>query len=284
MIIDALRFQLGKIRQNPITFFLIALTSVITIYVGYRHGTVKNAIVYLCVMWLCAYTVELYALYSPAKAEFIVRNPKRETIYFLTCVFLGSAFLYFRTSPAIDWQHLPGLVKLAIIPLIIFVFPIALAIIMLLLKYKPKELGLRLKGLPVAVPVIFICFITNRVFFPESLTLTKILEESGSIWNAMLTGFIAAGLSEEFFKTIGQTRIGALLKNNGLGWFITTIIWALLHAPKWYQESSDITEALLSAVRIVPIGLMWGYITHRTKSFLPATIVHGMNVWGLQNF
>ena len=40
----------------------------------------------------------------------------------------------------------------------------------------------------------------------------------------------------------------------------------------------------MGAVRIVPLGLMWGYITYRTKSLLPATLVHGLNVWGLQNF
>jgi membrane protease YdiL (CAAX protease family) len=43
-------------------------------------------------------------------------------------------------------------------------------------------------------------------------------------------------------------------------------------------------ETALSSIRIIPIGLVWGYLTHRTKSFVPATLVHGANFWGLQNF
>jgi membrane protease YdiL (CAAX protease family) len=35
---------------------------------------------------------------------------------------------------------------------------------------------------------------------------------------------------------------------------------------------------------MMPIGFLWGYLTHRTKSLLPAVLVHGLNFWGLQNF
>ena len=57
-----------------------------------------------------------------------------------------------------------------------------------------------------------------------------------------------------------------------------------MHAPKWYMEGHDLAEAVLVSIRIIPIGLMWGYLTYRTKSLLPATIVHGANFWSLQNF
>ena len=81
-----------------------------------------------------------------------------------------------------------------------------------------------------------------------------------------------------------QTRVGAYLRNPAVGWFFATLVWAFLHSPKWYADGGDLYEALMGAVRIVPLGLMWGYITYRTKSLLPATLVHGLNVWGLQNF
>ena len=136
----------------------------------------------------------------------------------------------------------------------------------------------------IALPIIAISFITNRIVSPDSLTWDAVVAEGGGVLGAIFSGFIIAGLSEEFFRVIGQTRIGALIRNFGMGWFITTVIWALMHAPKWYGEGHDITEALLSSVRIIPIGLMWGYLTHRTKSILPAVLVHATNVWGLQNF
>ncbi len=110
------------------------------------------------------------------------------------------------------------------------------------------------------------------------------MSEGGGIVGALRTGFIVAALSEEFFRVIGQTRLGALLHNVGMGWFLTTLIWALMHPPKWYGDDRNLTEAMLGSIRIIPLGLVWGYLTHRTKSILPAILVHGTNVWGVQNF
>jgi membrane protease YdiL (CAAX protease family) len=213
-----------------------------------------------------------------------VRQPKKETIYFILSFSLGFVFFYFRLSPAVDWQHLNGLVRLALLPLVLFVFPIALAIVLLYLKYKPSDLGFRLRGFILIIPIVLISAITNRIVSPDSLTWAAVVAESGGVLASLYTGLVLAGLSEEFFRLVGQTRIGAYLNNAGIGWFIATVIWAFMHAPKWYAEDPNMTEAILSSIRIIPIGLMWGYMTHRTKSILPSVIVHGTNVWGLQNF
>ncbi len=282
MLTTTLKFQYQKIRENLITFWLIVVTGLAVLYVGYRHGSMLQATSYLFVMWLFSFLIDLYALKRPAKNDFPVREPKRETMYFFLCVCGAILFLFLRFS--LDWQNLKPLLRLSVASLLVFLYPIVLAIIFLLLKYKPKDLGFRLQGLLLVVPVIAISFITNRIVSPENLTWDIVVAESGGVLGAILSGFILAGLSEEFFRVVGQTRLGALTRNFGTGWFITTIIWALMHAPKWYGESHDITEALLSSVRIIPIGLMWGYLTHRTKSILPSVIVHGTNVWGLQNF
>jgi membrane protease YdiL (CAAX protease family) len=226
--------------------------------------------------------IDLYALKRPASSDLPVRQPKRETKYFLISTVLGFVFLFIRFC--LDWQHINNIIRLASMPLIIFVFPIALAAMMLILKYKPKDLGIRLHGLVIALPIIAISALTNYLVSPGSLTWDAVVAEGGGIVGALFYGLISAGLAEEFFRLIGQTRLGALMGNNGMGWFITTVIWALMHAPKWYGEGGDLTEALLGSIRIIPLGLMWGYLTYRTKSILPSTLVHGMNVWGLQNF
>ena len=284
MINFVIQFQIARIKNNLITFLLIVLTAIIIFSVSYKQGSLKQSVAYLFVMWLCSFFIDFYALRRPAKNDFTVRNPKRETIYFLVCFIGGLLFLFFRFSGILDWEHTNPLLRLSIASLIIFAFPIALTVIMLLLKYKPTHLGLRLQGLIIVIPIIAISAITNRIVLPQSLTWNAVISEGGGIMGALFTGFILSGLSEEFFRTIGQTRLAAFIGNKGLGWFITTLIWSLFHAPKWYGESHDIIEALLSSIRIIPIGLMWGYITHRTKSFLPAVIVHGTNFWGLQNF
>jgi membrane protease YdiL (CAAX protease family) len=290
MIAIVFKFQIERIRENLITFFLIVVTALAVLYKGYRDAAMVQSIAYLFVVWLCSFFADLYALWRPAKKGLLVRDPKRETIWFLLCAGLGLLGLSLRFC-LLDWEHVNGLTRLATAPLILFfVFPIGLAAIFLILKYKLPDLGIRFQGLLVVLPVIAIFAITNRIVCPESLTWGNMIEESGGgetvsvILSILWSGFIMAALSEEFFRVIGQTRIGSLLHNFGIGWFITTVIWALMHTPKWYGEGHDMMEAIISAIRIVPLGLMWGYLTHRTKSMLPAVLIHGANVWGLQNF
>jgi membrane protease YdiL (CAAX protease family) len=277
-------FQITKIKENVLIFLLLAATALVTLYVGYRHEELARSVVYLSVMWFFTFLMDLYAILKPTKDAFIVRQPKRESMYFIACVVLGFVFLFFRYSPSVDWANLNALIKLALLPLILFMFPIALAVILLRLKYKPLDLGFRLNGLILVVPIVLISALVNRIVSPQSLTFDAVLAETGGVLGALLTGIIAAGLSEEYFKMVGQTRLGTYFNNFGLGWFITVVIWALMHVPKWYAENLDMTEALLSAIRIMPIGLMWSYMTHRTKSILPSVLVHGTNFWGLQNF
>ncbi len=284
MLKTVIHFQLEKIKTNLLTFLLVVATALIVIYIGYRHDTLKQSLAYLLVMWLCSFFIDLYAIKKASTVGFVVRNPKRETYYFLVCFLLGLLFFYFRFSPSVDWQHLSGIKRLAVLPLIIFAFPIALAIILLILKYKPSDLGLRMRAFILIIPIILISALANRLVSPQSLTWDAVLAESGGVFGTLFSGIILAGLSEEFFRVVGQTRIGAYFNNFGIGWFVTTLLWALMHFPKWYSEDLNIAEGILSSIRIIPIGLMWGYMTHRTKSFVPSVIVHGLNFWGLQNF
>ena len=284
MICSSLKFQFQSIKNNLAVFFLMVLATLLVLGFGYSHEHTLQAVTYILAMWLCSFFIDIYALWKPTVDTFEVRNPKQESFYFILSLSLGLLFLFLRFSGLVDWQHLKPVFRLLSIPLILFVFPVGLAIIMLLLKYKPVDLGLRFQGLLVVIPIVSISIITMNLLPSNNFTWNKIVEESGGVLAALFAGLITAGLSEEFFRVIGQTRLGALFNNKGMGWFVTTLIWALMHAPKWYSENNDLSNALLSSVRIIPLGLMWGYITHRIKSFLPAVIVHGMNVWGLQNF
>jgi len=281
---STIQFQLSRIKANLAVFLILVVIGILVVYTGYLHQSVKQAIAYLTVMVFSAFLIDFSTHNKPSGTEFSVRNPRKESGYFLLTVVLGSVFLYFRFLAPVDWNHQNLWIKLAVLPCILFVFPVGLAIIMLLLKYKPADMGIRLQGLWIAVPIIFLSAITNHFVSPKSLTWNAMMAEGGSIAGTLFTGLIVAGLSEEFFRVVGQTRIGALCKNYGMGWIITTVIWAFMHAPKWYMEEKDIQDAVLGSIRIIPIGLMWGYLTHRTKSILPSVLVHGTNFWGLQNF
>lgn len=284
MIRAALARQIDAIKNHKLIFAGIVVAVGITCYTGYRHDTLKQAIAYFCAMWLSMLVTDIYTLWNPANKEFPVKNASKEAFFALLCIAIGVLSLLLRFD-LLDWTKVMGLIKIAIaIPLILFVFPIGLAIVMLLQKYKPADLGLRWQGMWLVIPIVLIVSLTAHFFAPNRLTWDMLMKEQGNIFMLFFTGVITAGLSEEFTKMILMTRLGKLWNNYAAGWFASIVIWAFLHAPKWYGENNDIVETCLSSIRIIPIGLMWTYVTYRTKSILPATLIHGTNFWGLQNF
>ena len=278
-----LQQQLQQLKSNPITAILLCAAAIITIYGGFVDNHILKSVAYLAAMWLCTFVIDLYVAWKPPHYEIVVREPKRESIYVILCIILGFLFFYIRFMSPIPWDSLHGIVRLAVIPLVAFVYPIAFAIIFLALGYKPKELGIRLKNTVVALPVILIVSMTALLVSPEGFTFNEMMAETGGIWNALFEGFILAALSEEFWRFIVQTRFGALFSNKGVAWVVTSVIWALMHVPARLAQFDNIGNAVAGCLVIVPIGLMWGYMTHRTKSILPSVLAHGMNVWGLQN-
>ena len=283
----AITLQTSAMRRSPLVTIALAVTVASVLYVGYRHGELVQATAYLMAMYICALMVDTWAVSQRHPPEPLpIRRPVREAIMYVVFTALGIAAICARFLAYENWETAAGgLGKLAVVAGIkLFTFPVALGAAMLLMRYWPRSLGFRTTGWWMAFPVIGITAITARIVAPDSFTLLISMKESGGFWLDMFYGFIAAGLSEEFPRLIGQTRLGAALRNRGWGWILATAVWAGLHAPKWYADDRDGLEAALSVLRIVPLGLLWGYLTHRTRSLLPATLVHGSNVWGLQNF
>lgn len=248
-----------------------------------RHEELPKALAYLGAMLACAFFIDLFAQWFPTPWEFRVRRPEREAVLVvgievLAMVLMILLFVVFRLNT------LPVAWKIASIPAMAIIFPIALPLVLFWWKYRPAELGIRFNTMCwVFLPVLLITSGTAYWVAPDEFTLGKIIGKEGIV-GALITGLITAGLSEEFVRMALQTRVGTYLRNPAVGWFFATLVWAFLHSPNWYAKGGDLYEALMGAVRIVPLGLMWGYITYRTKSLVPATLVHGFNVWGLQNF
>ncbi len=214
----------------------------------------------------------------------MVKKPGKETFLIALYFLLAFIFLYFRYMAPIKWEDLNVKIKLLLVPILfLFVFPLGLTITLFVLRYKLKDLGIRFSGLLIAIPVIAIIAVTGLLFAPHDFTFSTVYEEEGGLFGLLVEGFIIAGLLEEFWRFIAQTRFAAFLKNKGLGWFIATVLWALMHVPTFYNQGHSITDAFLGALSKIPLGLLWGYMTIRTKSIWPSVLVHGMNMWGLQN-
>lgn len=56
-----------------------------------------------------------------------------------------------------------------------------------------------------------------------------------------------------------------------------------MHFPVTFFKEADLLGTFVYCIQIIPIGFIWGYLTQRTKSIVPATIAHGINLWGFQN-
>lgn len=78
---------------------------------------------------------------------------------------------------------------------------------------------------------------------------------------------LLAAVPEEFLRFALQTRIGALVRNLAAGWFLATFAWAALHGPTDWHDSKDLHTTILGVVNIMPLGLLWGYITYRRAAF-----------------
>jgi membrane protease YdiL (CAAX protease family) len=79
------------------------------------------------------------------------------------------------------------------------------------------------------------------------------------------------------------SRFVRVFKLNGFNILFATTIWSFMHFPKNYFEGGQATDIVIYCIQIIPIGFIWGYLTHKTKSIVPATLAHGLNLWGFQN-
>jgi len=284
-IIAALRQHLRIARAYPAAMLLVLGSFVLVIYYGHVEHRMAHAAGYLVAVWLGAFVTDIVVELNPRQAiGFPIRHPPwKEVAVILACVSLALVFLAIRFSSV--WKELHGLSRLAVIPLIVFVYPIALVLLYLLVfRYRPSQLGINFHYwyLPLFIHLI-VGGITLAVA-PDKSHWHAAVREYGVV-NLLFTGIVCAALSEEFLRMLLQTRLGAALRSKGVGFVLATFIWAAMHLPVTAQGSwPEFRHLLFGGMwTIMPIGFLWGYMTHRTKSLLPAVLVHGLNLWGLQN-
>ncbi len=292
MIAQALSAQAGKIKNNKLVFALMVVVSITVICfaihhdAGAGHKALVQSVAYLFAMWLCSVCIDMYAAWKPTKYTLAVRQPVQEAIVATSFFLLGGIGLLVRFMNDAAWGHMSIAQRLPpAIAILGLMYPVGITIYLLVKRYRLGDLGIRLTGFVPAIVVLGVTAGASLLAAPGHITWNAILQEAGgSVVGALVMGFVTAGLTEELWRMILQTRLGAAMKNTGMGWFVASLLWALLHGPKWWSENHDLSETILSCLRIVPLGLMWGYLTHRTKSILPSILIHGLNVWGLQNF
>jgi membrane protease YdiL (CAAX protease family) len=274
-------FYTEAIREHWAIAGILGCSIIVVLASAIWHGHTTQALAYLAAVAISAVVIDAMSFTRKKPPEAPVRAPRGESLaligfWLIALAWLAGRFV-FNNLPA---SGLPRLASLVIG--LGSVFAILPALFLFTRRYRPADLGLRLRGITIALPVLAIFAGITFAFSRESLTWSGILKEEGSILAIVQTA-ISACLPEEFFRFAWQTRIGAWRKSPEAGWLIASIAWALLHGPVDYSQSHSPVEAALGVVNIVPLGLLWGYLSLRTGSFVPAMLLHGLNFWGLQN-
>jgi membrane protease YdiL (CAAX protease family) len=273
----------GAMSRHPGVALTTGLIGVaIAANAALRHD-LGRAILYLAVILVSVGLIELVLARWPiADRATPVRRPGTELAVITASFVAGIWWLYERFVH--NYRPASGLGRLAWLGVLVgCVFHALPAVYLLARRYRPSELGIRLSGLRAAPPIILMFALAAALFAPASLTWKGIVDETGgSAWGIISTAVVAS-VPEEFFRFVWQTRMTALARNPALAWLVASLLWALLHGPKDWDESHALGATAMGVINIVPLGLLWGCLTHRTRSILPSILLHATNVWGLQN-
>jgi membrane protease YdiL (CAAX protease family) len=246
-----------------------------------------HGIGYFLFFYFSILTIHFFTKRIPPKNEIEVKEPKKELTVTLIFAVLGIVFLslnFMLKSNAIPDKLFT---KIPIgIGSIIFAMPLGIFIYFLIKRYRLMKLGLTTQPIIGLLLGLIVWGLTGlfAYFFNKEGMLWKVgYEELGGIFGIITQGIIGAALFEEFSRFVIQSRFERIFKTNGINILFATTIWAFMHFPVTYYKNADVIGVFIYCIQIIPIGFVWGYMTQRTKSIVPATITHGINLWGLQN-
>jgi membrane protease YdiL (CAAX protease family) len=283
-LLSAAKQAAGPLRRHPGIAAFAAITCLAVLAESFWFGKLPQRLAYLGAIAISVFVVDLFTVRQRA-APLPVRRPRLELAIAAGCLVFSICwlFLHFNAAPAGKSTLAAILFRLAG-ALVVFNIPIAL-IDLLALRYRLGDLGFRFAaGGLWAVPLILVCFFGLAYLSGATCTINDIIREEGSLWRAVPVAIFVAALPEEFFRMTWQTRFGAVTGNAAAAWFLTAFLWSFMHAPIFHNGEPTWPPALISCLNLVPLGLLWGYVLHRTRSLVPSMILHIFNVSGLQNF
>jgi membrane protease YdiL (CAAX protease family) len=299
-------------RRHPVVTAVVLLLAGATVWLGHWAGHGGKAIWYVGAMLACVLLTDVLMRAcerwrgvrpaDPAEV-FPVRRPAREAALVAGCAVVGLAALLGTSIVGGVGPATPVAAKLAFFAArllgIALLFPVIPAISLLMWGYRPRTLGFAwprpVAGVLVAVPVQGVVITMAYLAAPEDVTWSQIMEEVGGGGVAMtvmklVVLSLMAAVPEEFFRLMCQTRVGAVARNQAVGWVIAVLLWGAMHVPHAVANQPaeralwmKIGMAFLGTITMAPIGLMWSYVAWRCRSLWPAMALHATNVWGLQN-
>lgn len=275
-------FQLLR-RHKSVATLASSLGIVLVILASFQHTLIKTS-AYLVTLMGCFLVSEF--VYHAGKLQFSnwkIKSPRQEFNVAIFCELAGVLLLVI-VFMLIDRNSLPKAWGMVLMTLrFLFVFPVVVLVYLLAIKrYTLGEIGFSFKHGFVALPLIILIGTVSFFGFPEGVQWEHSIIQNG-YWSILTLGFLTAAIPEEILRNFFQSRLSKVLNSNGLAWVLASLIWALSHIPFFGSENGDYAAATLSAIGIMPIGLLWGYLNQRYRSIIPSIIIHGTNLWGLHN-
>src|ERR1043165_3042429 len=203
MIENALQFQVDLIKRNRLVFFFLLLIAGTVIIEGIAKGTLLKVLIYLAVVWLYAFIVDVSCINSPSSADLPVKRPVSEAIYALTFLIVWLAYASF-----INLQNAMLLISL---PVVYFIG--VLGKLVGADNYRLHDLGFRSQKILLAIPA-FISFSYSLIYLFSIPSMIVGITFLSTLFNM---------LSIEFFRMLGQSRLVVIVKNFGVAWFIATL-------------------------------------------------------------
>ena len=275
------------IKDNIQILVIITLINFVVLWNYISNGKTLHGIGYFIFFYVSILTIHFFTNKIPPKNEIEVKEPKKELTIAIIFAILGMLFLtlsFMLKSTAIPDKMFT---KLPIgIGSLLFAMPLGLFVYLLIKRYKLLRLGFTTQPLISIILGLMIWGITGLFayfFNNEGILWTRAYEELGGVFGIIVKGIFGAALVEEFSRFVIQSRFERVFKFNGINILFATTIWAFMHFPVTFYKGDDWSGTLLYCIQIIPIGFIWGYLTQRTKSIVPATIAHGINLWGFQN-
>ena len=276
-------YALGAMRRHPIVTALVAVLAAVVVGAAIWNGRLTGALIYLGAVAAGVALTELVLARWPVRtAELPVKGARFELAMIAAVFVVGTVWLVAQFV----WQYHPppGIRRLLWVGILFTcVFQAAPALVLLARRYSLAQLGLRLSGLHVAVAVLVVFASAGLILRPASSTWMEIQRETGGNLLAVVGLALTAALPEEFFRFLWQSRAGVVFGNRAVAWLSASALWSLQHAPKWWDQWHTPLPVAIAAATILPLGLLWGYVTYRTRSLLPSIVLHATNIWGLQN-
>ena len=276
--------HLSKVYHTHKAAFLFALlNSILLLFLSWNYGHFTKTVVYLLVLVMCFIISEWVFIYRKRSLKNnAIKNVKQELQFILGCQVISIVLMIYYFGFVSPSEVGKSQMIILWVLRLLFVFPVALLIYFIgIKKYKLRELGIHFKNWFVALPSILIFGIVSFTLFANDLQFMDIVENYG-IFAFITLGFFTAAIPEEIMRNLLQSRLSAISTNTA-GWIIASLIWAFRHIPSFGSQYGDYLQATYSAIGILPLGLFWGYLNQRYKSIIPSILIHGTNLWGLQN-